>query len=348
MAALAMLGGAGVGGHDQDHVAEIDLLAVVVGQLAVVHHLQQDVEEIRMRLFDLVEQQHAVRMLVDAVGQQAALVEADIARRRADQAGDRVPLHVFRHVEAQQLDAQRIGQLLGDLGLADAGRAGEQVVADRLFRLAQAGAGQLDRRGQRRRWPRPDRRPRASAWLSRSFSTSASSLETFFGGMRAILATTASISLTPMVLRRLAAGQQMLRRAGLVDHVDGLVGQLAVVDVARRQFHRRLDRVVGVLDAVMLLEIGLQALQDLDRVLDRRLVDVDLLEPARPARGPFRSAGGIPCRWSSRCSAACRPASAGFSRLEASIAPPEVAPAPITVWISSMNRIASWMVLELR
>ena len=33
-------------------------------------------------------------------------------------------------------------------------------------------------------------------------------------------------------------------------------------------------------------------------------------------------------------------ASAGFSRLEASIAPPQVAPAPITVWISSMNRMA--------
>jgi hypothetical protein len=30
----------------------------------------------------------------------------------------------------------------------------------------------------------------------------------------------------------------------------------------------------------MLLEIGLEALQDLDRVLDRRLVDVDLLEAA--------------------------------------------------------------------
>jgi hypothetical protein len=34
-------------------------------------------------------------MLVDAVGQQAALVEADIARRRADQAADAVALHVF-------------------------------------------------------------------------------------------------------------------------------------------------------------------------------------------------------------------------------------------------------------
>ena len=31
---------AGVGGHDQDHVAEVDRLAGVVGQLAVVHDLQ--------------------------------------------------------------------------------------------------------------------------------------------------------------------------------------------------------------------------------------------------------------------------------------------------------------------
>jgi hypothetical protein len=82
------------------------LLAVVVGQLAVIHHLQQDVEQVRMGLLDLVEQQHAVRVLVDAIGQQAALVEADIAGRRADQARDRVPLHVFRHVEAQHLHAQ--------------------------------------------------------------------------------------------------------------------------------------------------------------------------------------------------------------------------------------------------
>jgi len=39
-------------------------------------------------------------------------------------------------------------------------------------------------------------------------------------------------------------------------------------------------------------------------------------------------------------------ASAGFSRLDASIAPPEVAPAPMTVWISSMKRIALRAVFE--
>ncbi len=55
----------------------------------------------------------------------------------------------------------------------------------------------------------------------------------------------------------------------------------------------------------MPLVIRLQAAQDLDRVLDRRLVDVDLLEAPRPGRGPSRSSCGIPCMWSSRCSGYC-------------------------------------------
>ena len=56
---LCHVGRARVRRHDENDVAEIDLLAVVVGQLAVVHHLQQDVVQVGMSLFDLVEQQHA-------------------------------------------------------------------------------------------------------------------------------------------------------------------------------------------------------------------------------------------------------------------------------------------------
>ncbi len=66
----------------------------------------------------------------------------------------------------------------------------------------------------------------------------------------------------------------------LVDDIDGLVRQLAVVDVARGQFHRRAQRLGGIAHLVMLLEIGFEAAQDLDGVFHRRLVDVDLLEPA--------------------------------------------------------------------
>ena len=100
-----------------------------------------------MRLLDFVEQKHGMRMLVDAVGQEAALVETDIAGRRTDQTRHRMPLHIFRHVEAQKLDAEQLGKLARHFGLADAGGPGEQVAADGLFRLAQAGTGQLDRRG---------------------------------------------------------------------------------------------------------------------------------------------------------------------------------------------------------
>ncbi len=120
---LGEIGSAGVRGHDQDDVLEVDLLAVMVGQLAVIHDLQQDVEQVRMRLLDLVEQEHGMRMLVDAVSEQSALVEADIAWRRADQARHGVPLHILAHVEAEQLDAQQKRELARDLGLADAGGA---------------------------------------------------------------------------------------------------------------------------------------------------------------------------------------------------------------------------------
>src|ERR1051325_1364146 len=83
-ALLAQLARARVGRHDQDDVVEICLLAVVVRQRRVIHHLQQDVEEIRMRLLYLVQDEHGVGRLVDRVRQQPALIEADVAGRRAD------------------------------------------------------------------------------------------------------------------------------------------------------------------------------------------------------------------------------------------------------------------------
>ena len=73
-----------------------------------------------MRLLDLVEQQHAVRVLIDAIGKQATLVETDIARGGADQARNSVPLHVFRHIEAYEFDAERRSQLLRNFCLSNA------------------------------------------------------------------------------------------------------------------------------------------------------------------------------------------------------------------------------------
>ena len=88
-----------------------------------------------MRFFDFVQQQHAERMLVHRLGEQAALLKAHIARRRANQARHRVALHVFGHIKALQRHAQRIGQLFGHFGFAHAGGAGKQKAADGLIGL---------------------------------------------------------------------------------------------------------------------------------------------------------------------------------------------------------------------
>ena len=55
---------------------------------------------------------------------------------------------------------------------------------------------------------------------------------------------------------------------GLVDHVDGLVRQVAVVDVAVGQLGRGAQGRMGVGDLVVFLEAGLQPLEDLDGLLD--------------------------------------------------------------------------------
>ena len=69
-------------------------------------------------------------------------------------------------------------------------------------------------------------------------------------------------------------------RRGLVDEVDRLVGKLAAGDVAVGEHGGRDER--GVLDAhaVVHLVALLQAAQDRDRVLDRRLAHEHGLEPA--------------------------------------------------------------------
>ena len=129
------LAGPGIGGHHQDDVAEVGLASVVVSQRAVIHHLQQQVEDIRVGLLDFIQQDDGVGMLGDFLGQQTALIETDIAWGSTDEAGNCVSFHVLRHVVAQQLDTQHFGQLSCDLCLADAGRSGEEKTTDGLLGL---------------------------------------------------------------------------------------------------------------------------------------------------------------------------------------------------------------------
>ena len=70
-----------------------------------------------------------VRTAADRLGELAALLVADVAGRGADEPGDAVLLAVLAHVDAHDralVVEQEVGERLGQLGLADAGRAEEQ------------------------------------------------------------------------------------------------------------------------------------------------------------------------------------------------------------------------------
>ena len=147
-----LLGRADVRGHDQHRVAEVDRAALAVGEAPVVEHLQEDVEDLGVRLLDLVEQDDRVRPPAHGLGELAALVVADVAGRRADQARHRVPLLVLGHVDPDHrplVVEHELGERPGELGLADAGRAEEDERADRPVGILEPGAGAAEGVGDR-------------------------------------------------------------------------------------------------------------------------------------------------------------------------------------------------------
>src|SRR3954453_8798263 len=95
-------------------------------------------------------QQPGVRLRPPPLCQLAALAVADVAGGRADEPGHGVLLHVLRHVDPDHrllVAEEELGERAGELGLADAGRAGEPEGAGRTLRVLQAGARAPDRLG---------------------------------------------------------------------------------------------------------------------------------------------------------------------------------------------------------
>ena len=272
--------GTGIGGHDDDYVAEVGLTPIVVSQRTVVHHLQQHVEDVRVRLFDLVEQQYTMRLFSDSFCQQATLVETDIARRCAYQTAHGMALHILGHVEPKQFDAHDVGQLFRCFGLADASGARKQEAPDRLVVLAQARARHLDAGRQH-----------IKRLVLAKHNTLEISLQRFqlaaiiVGYVRGWYASDLRDNFFDLGFGNrffaFIGRQNALRSAGFVDHVNSLVWQVAVVDVLRAQFSRCLQCCHCVLDAVMLFKARLQSLENLNSFLHSGLDHIDLLKASR-------------------------------------------------------------------
>src|SRR5262245_734636 len=128
--------------HDDDGVLEVDGAALAVGQAPVVEELQEHVEDVGVRLLDLVEEDHGVGAAAHGFRELAALVVADVTRRGTDQSGHGVLFHVLGHVDADHrllAVEEELGEGAGELGLPHAGRAEEDERPDGAVGILDAG-----------------------------------------------------------------------------------------------------------------------------------------------------------------------------------------------------------------
>ena len=106
-----------------------------------------------MRLLDLIEKHHAVWLAPNSFGELPALVVTDITWRCADQASDRVLLHIFRHVKAHNIIGrikQGFRQGASQLRLAHTRRPQKEETTDWTTRIFNPRTRTQDRFGDKR------------------------------------------------------------------------------------------------------------------------------------------------------------------------------------------------------
>ena len=77
-----------IGCQHDDAVGEVHRTALAIGQTPIVQHLQQDIEDVAVRLLNFIKQDHLIGSPPDCFGQNSAFFVADIARRGTDQPRD--------------------------------------------------------------------------------------------------------------------------------------------------------------------------------------------------------------------------------------------------------------------
>ncbi len=144
--------GTHVGGHDNHGIAKIYLPPLGIGEAAVLQDLQENIEDLRMGLFNFVEEDYRIGLLPHLFRQLPRLFIAHIAGRGANQAGDGVSFHVLGHVEADHgllIAEELLRQGPGQFRFPDPRGTQEDKGTDGSFRVLEARPGPAHRLGHR-------------------------------------------------------------------------------------------------------------------------------------------------------------------------------------------------------
>ena len=341
--AMADFTSTGVTRHDDNRILEVDLAAIAIRQNAIVQNLEEQVVNVRMRLFNFIEQHHRIRMLANLFAQLTTTIfKAHISRRSANQAAYAMLFHVFAHVDTHKrifATEKFLAKHLREFRLTHTRRAQEEEAAHRALVVANACTATAD--GFHNRidsliltnhalldfitevdellrffaTESADRDARHLAddvtdnvvidnrrfglfALQLLFAFGNAILQFFFAGAklcrRSVILVGDSLFLfleafaklvfhVLQILRNLD-GIQAHACARFIEHVNGLVRQEAFADVAFTKFNGSTHSIRRITHIVMLFILRAEAIENLDRIFDRRRIHDNRLETAFKSR----------------------------------------------------------------
>ena len=128
--------------HNNNGILEVDRTALIIRQSTVIQYLQQDIEYIRMSLFDFIKQDDRIRFPSDSFRQLTTFIISNVSRRRTDQTSGTELLLIFTHINTRHhilIVEQIIRQGLCQLRLTNSGCSQEDERTDRPLRILQSG-----------------------------------------------------------------------------------------------------------------------------------------------------------------------------------------------------------------
>ena len=270
--------GADVRREQDDRVGEVDGASASVGEAALVEDAEEALEHVAVRLFDLVEEDHLIGTAAHRLGELTAGVVTDVAGRRANEARDGMRLGILREIETRHRVGgveEALGDGLGRLGLADAGRSQQEERADRSPRAEARSIATKHVRDALERVGVTDdavaeqlleAEQALGVALEQSLLGNASELAHHLGDMLALDVPSAATTRA---------------RAGEIEDLHRLVGQRLARQIANAPRDGLGERVLVVRAAVVLLEERSDALDGKERLLRRELAHLDGREAAR-------------------------------------------------------------------
>ena len=233
-----------------------------------------------MGLFDLVQQEDRVRIARHRVGEQAALIEADVipaARRSSARpyASPYTSLISKRRNWRPRVSASCLATSVLPTPVGPENRNEPTG----FFGLTQAGARQPDspHQGFNRRILAKDHALEVGIQALQAFLVRGGHAAGRDAGDLGHNGLNVGV-MNDFLAVFLWGGTNLKGRAHLVDHVNRLVRQKPIIDIFCRQFCRGLEGVVRVFHPVVFFVVRLEAVQDFHGVFDARLVDFDFLK----------------------------------------------------------------------